>query len=442
MAPPSAAAERTFPLNIGLKDFRYQAMLPLARETTLSVQKRFEWDKNEWIRGYAKVSSFEEVYDRKNSRSIKWDAVADIYQLEDASDVLPMWIADMDFPAPPAVLKALHDRLAHSIFGYSFMCKECRTAVMDWQAERNHWHIEADWLLFHHGIIPAIASIIETFTEKHDKILVTPPVYPPFFQLAENQGREVLYSPLVEREGLYTIDFKDFEEKLHSASLFILCNPHNPGGRVWTEEELQEILRLCTKHDVLIVSDEIHGDLVFGPNRHTPLAKIAGAESGRIFTCLAPTKTFNLAGIQVAMIVATDPVKRLKLEEHAAAHGNGMLNSFAPSALIAAYNESADWLEYMLAVISGNMDFAIQELAQKVPALRIVKPQSTYLLWIDYRALGLSEAEVMDKLLQDGKIALEPGSKYGKAGLGYLRMNIACPRAVLEDGINRIAKAL
>lgn len=388
------------------------------------------------------MNAFTKVHDRKNTRSVKWDAVGTIYKLEDPSDILPMWIADMDFPAPPPVLEALHKRLEHGIFGYSFMCEECRTAVIDWHAKRNDWHIKPEWLLFHHGIIPAIASIIETFTEKEDKIVVTPPVYPPFFQLAENQGREVLYSPLVEKDGRYTIDFRDFEEKLRSASLFIFCNPHNPGGRVWTQAELQEIVRLCSKHDVLIISDEIHGDLMMGSNRHIPLEKIAGAESHRIFTCMAPTKTFNLAGIQVAMIVATDEEKRLKLEEHAAAHGNGMLNSFAPAALLAAYNESEEWLTEMLSTISENLDFAVQALAVKVPALRIVKPESTYLLWIDYRALGLSEDEVMEKLLSEGKVALEPGSKYGEAGRGFLRMNVACPRTVLEDGINRVAKAL
>lgn len=388
------------------------------------------------------MNSFEEIYDRKNSRSVKWDAMTEIYKLDNASAVLPMWIADMDFPAPPKVLEALQKRLDHSIFGYSLMCKECREAVVNWQAKRNGWQINSEELLFQHGIIPAIASIIETFTEKDDKVLVTPPVYPPFFQLAENQERKVLYSNLVERDGEYTIDFNDFEEKLRSASLFILCNPHNPGGKVWTVEELQKIIQLCSRYDVLIISDEIHGDLIFGPHRHTPLAKIAGKESGRIFTCLAPTKTFNLAGIQVAAIVVTDEEKRLKLEKHALAHGSGMLNSFASVALTAAYNDSEPWLEEMLTVISDNMDYAIRELQQQIPEIKVTKPQSTYLLWIDYRPLQLSEAEAMDLLLHEGKVALEPGSKYGDPGFGYLRLNVACPRPVLAEGISRIALAL
>lgn len=388
------------------------------------------------------MSSFNEVYDRKNSRSIKWDAMEEIFNLDNASNILPMWIADMDFPAPPEVLKALRERLDHSIFGYSLMCDECRSAIVDWQTRRNQWHIKPEWLLFHHGIIPAIASIIETFTEQDDKILVTPPVYPPFFQLAKNQGRTVLYSQLVEQDGQYTIDFEDFENKLRDSSLFILCNPHNPGGRVWSREELQKIIQLCTKHDVLIISDEIHGDLILGPNQHIPLAKVAGKESGRIFTCLSPTKTFNLAGIQVAAVVVSDKEKHWKLEKHALAHGSGMLNSFASAALVAAYTESESWLEHLLSVISGNMDYAIKELEQQIPEIKVVKPQSTYLLWIDYRSLHLSETEVMNLLLKHGKIALEPGSKYGEAGLGYLRLNVACPRSVLSEGINRIAFAL
>lgn len=388
------------------------------------------------------MNSFQEVYDRKNTRSVKWDNLGAIYGLEDTSGILPMWIADMDFPAPPAVLKALHERVEHSIFGYSFMCEECRTAVIRWQEKRNDWKIEKEWLLFHQGIIPAIASIIETFTDQNDKIVVTPPVYPPFFQLAEHQNRQVLYSPLVVQNGQYTIDFTDFEEQLKKAKLFILCNPHNPGGRVWTVDELTEILRLCAKHDVLIISDEIHGDLMLGESRHTPLAKIAGDESKRVFTCLAPTKTFNLAGIQVAMIVTTDHEKREKLEQHALAHGSGMLNAFAPTALTAAYNDSESWLEDMLATISDNITFASKALTQKVPGIQVMKPQSTYLLWLDYRALNLSEDEVMKKLLSVGKVALEPGSKYGVAGLGYLRLNAACPRATLTEGIDRIALAL
>ncbi|KAA0959218.1 pyridoxal phosphate-dependent aminotransferase [Planococcus sp. ANT_H30] len=388
------------------------------------------------------MTFFQHIHDRKNTRSVKWDTMETRYGIEDSSDILPMWIADMDFPAPPAVLKALHDRVEHSIFGYSFMCEECRTAVIDWQKKRNDWKIESDWLLFHQGIIPAIASIIETFTEKHDKIVVTTPVYPPFFELAEHQDREVIYSPLVVQDGQYVIDFNDFEEKLRDASLFIFCNPHNPGGRVWTPEELTEIVRLCSKHDVLIISDEIHGDLMIKPHRHTPLAKIAGAESDRVFTCMAPTKTFNLAGIQVAMIVATDKGKRDKLEKHALAHGSGMLNAFAPAALTSAYNESESWLEDMLTTISDNIDFASSELQKKVPGLRVMKPQSTYLLWLDYSRLDLTEDEVMKKLLFTGKVALEPGSKYGSAGLGYLRLNAACPRATLADGIDRIALAL
>ncbi len=388
------------------------------------------------------MNSFQHVYDRKNTRSVKWDNIGAIYGLEETSGILPMWIADMDFSAPPAVLKALHDRVEHSIFGYSFMCEECRTAVINWQEKRNDWKIDKDWMLFHQGIIPAMASIIETFTEKHDKIVVTPPVYPPFFQLAEHQDRQVLYSPLVVQDGQYTIDFNDFEEKLQEAALFILCNPHNPGGRVWTVDELTEIIRLCTKHDVLIISDEIHGDLMVGESRHTPLAKIAGSESNRIFTCLAPTKTFNLAGIQVAMIIATDKDKRAKLEKHALAHGSGMLNAFAPTALTAAYNDSEEWLENMLVTLSDNIDFASNALEEKVPDLHVMKPQSTYLLWIDYRKLHLTEEEVMKKLLLTGKVALEPGSKYGPAGLGYLRLNAACPRATLSEGIDRIVLAL
>ncbi|RNF40752.1 pyridoxal phosphate-dependent aminotransferase [Planococcus salinus] len=387
------------------------------------------------------MDSFKETQNRRNTRSVKWDAMEQVYDLQDASDILPMWIADMDFPAPEPVLKAMKNRLEHPVFGYSFVCDDCKTAVRDWQLKRNNWNIEKQWLHFHQGIIPAIAAIIETFTEKHDKILVTPPVYPPFFLLSQNQGREVIYSELIERAGDYAMDFEDFEQKLQDASVFILCNPHNPGGRVWTESELKEIIRLCSKYDVLIISDEIHGDLIFEPNRHVPLAKIAGDEKDRIITCLAPTKTFNLAGIQIAMTVTSDYEKCVKLDQYALAHGTGALNSFASVALKAAYEECEPWLEQLLILLDNNMEFAIKELTSNVQGLRITKPQSTYLLWIDYRELGWSEHDVMEKLLVHGNVALEPGSKYGEAGIGFLRLNAACPQKTLEEGIKRIIQA-
>ncbi len=389
------------------------------------------------------MNSFEHVIDRRHTCSVKWDMMETIYEIEDASDILPMWVADMDFHAPQVVIDALHKRIKHSIFGYSYTNDECKDAIRDWLLHRHKWQTQNEWMLFHQGVVPAIASIIETFTAKGERILVTPPVYPPFFSIPEKQGRLVVESILIEDEGAYQIDFVSFENQLKlGVKLFILCNPHNPGGMVWTKENLKEIIRLCVKYDTLILSDEIHGDLVFPEHEFIPLAMLAGVEESRVITCVAPTKTFNIAGVQAAVIITTDEDKRRMLKENGIAHGQMELSPFAATALKAAYEHGGPWLDELMNVLSSNMDYAITELTNMVPGVKVKKPQGTYLLWIDYRDTGLCETTVMELLLNKGKLALEPGSKYGTIGTGYLRMNVACPRPTLEDGISRFITAM
>ena len=389
------------------------------------------------------MSEFENVINRRESRSIKWDMMEDIYGIEDASDILPMWIADMDFAAPQVVIDAIQERLNHGVFGYSYICDACKDAVRNWLQERHAWQTKNEWMLFHHGVIPAIASVIETFTTKDDAVLITSPVYPPFFQIPGHMERTVVECTLLENEGRYSIDFAAFEQALQkNVKLFILCNPHNPGGIVWTIEELQKIIELCAKYDVLILSDEIHADLVFPEHKHIALASVAGEEAKRIITCVAPTKTFNLAGVQAAMMIVTDENVRAKLEQNALAHGQMQLNTFAAAALKAAYEKGGPWLEELVNIISTNMDYVIQKLQSAIPGINIKKPHGTYLLWIDYRDTGLTEEDMMDKLLNKGKLALEPGTKYGEAGRGFLRMNIACPPATVEDAVQRFITAL
>ena len=389
------------------------------------------------------MSIFEQVIDRRKTRSVKWDRMDVVYGIEDASDVLPMWVADMDFPAPAAVIDAIKERLDHSVFGYSYVCEGSKDAVRTWQSERHGWETENEWMLFHHGVVPAIASVIETFTAKGDGILITTPVYSPFFHIPKLQNRNIVDCHLLEKDGVYSIDFEAFEKCLQqNVKLFLLCNPHNPGGIVWKEHELKEMLRLCAKYDVLILSDEIHADLIFPEHKHIPLAKLAGEDAGRIITCVAPTKTFNLAGVQVAIMIATNEEVREKISMNAMSHGQMDLSAFAATALKAAYEEGGPWLEELLTTLSGNMDYVIRELTAAVPGLKIAKPHGTYLLWIDYRGTGLSEEEMMDKLLTKGKLALVPGSNYGEAGRGYLRMNVATPRSLVEEGVKRFITAM
>lgn len=387
------------------------------------------------------LSTFNNIVERRHTNSLKWDRMNAVYGVQNSEDLLPMWVADMDFAAPKVVIDAIQERLAHGILGYSFVSEEEKDAVRHWLADRHQWKIENDWLLFHQGVVPAIASIIETFTENNDGILITTPVYPPFFNIPGKLNREIIESQMLEHNGVYSLNFEDFEQKLQRSKLFILCNPHNPGGIVWKEDELKKIIELCTKHDVLILSDEIHADLVFQPNKHIALSTIAGEEANRIITCIAPTKTFNLAGVQAAIIISPDPEKRKMLAENAAAHGLMGLNIFAAVAMRAAFEHGGPWLEELLGIVSQNMDYAIEEL-NKLPGIRANKPDGTYLLWIDYRDTGLTEQAMMQALLQKGNVALEPGTKYGEAGRGFLRMNLACPSELATDGVQRFIRAL
>ncbi|MFS0688926.1 MalY/PatB family protein [Sporosarcina sp. 179-K 8C2 HS] len=389
------------------------------------------------------MKEFELVIDRKNTRSVKWGNMEAVYGVEDASEVLPMWIADMDFKAPQPVIAAMQERLDHGVFGYSYICTKCKDAVRTWLSKRHGWETENDWMLFHHGVVPAIATVVETFTNVGDNILITPPVYHPFTIVPSNQKRNIVECKLREENGNYSIDFEAFEKSLQQdVKLFILCHPHNPGGIVWTEDELRNILRLCKKYDVLILSDEIHADLVLPGFKHIPLAKLAEEEGGQVITCIAPTKTFNLAGVQAAVMITEDEDLKQALQQNAMAHGQMELNAFATSALISAFTECEEWLDNLLQIISSNMDYVISTLTEAVPGIQIQKPQATYLLWIDYRGTGLSEKEMMDRLLNKGKLALEPGTKYGEAGKGFLRMNVATPRSIVEDGVKRFIMAM
>lgn len=393
-------------------------------------------------RGFV-LSKFNYVIERKKTHSVKWDRLAEVYSLDDGKDILPMWIADMDFAAPSVVIDAMMERLEHGVLGYSFVSDDQKDSIRNWLREQHAWEIDNDWIQFQQGVVPAIASIIESLTSKDDGILITTPVYPPFFNIPGRLERTIVESVMLEDKGNYSIDFEDFEKALQkNVKLFILCNPHNPGGVVWTREELQKIIELCTKYDVLILSDEIHADLVFPEFNHISLATIAGEETNRIITCVAPTKTFNLAGVQAAIMISPDPVIREKLEENAMAHGYMGISPLSATALKAAFDKGKPWLEELLEIVSANMDYVIREIPAAIPGIKINKPHGTYLLWFDYRETGLSEKEIMDKLLHRGQLALEPGTKYGEAGRGFLRMNVACPPALVEDGVNRFIKAL
>lgn len=386
-----------------------------------------------------RMSIFDQVYARQNTHSLKWDKMEAVYQIEDASQLLAMWVADMDFAPPQAVIDALHKRMEHPIFGYSIMSEASKQAIVGWFERRHRWTINPQTMLFHSGVVPAIATIVDCFTTTEDTIVVSAPIYPPFFNVPKNLKRPFIFCDLIEDNGHYRFDFDTLEEAFKEASLYILCNPHNPGGMTWSQQDLETIVALAIKHNVLILSDEIHGDLLIDDNKHIPLLTVARAEEANIITCIAPTKTFNIAGIQAAMMVVPNEDLKRQLQQYGMAHGHFELNTFAAVVLEAAYNEGDAWLDELQHYLSKNMDYVINELTQ-IPGIRIQKPQATYLMWIDYRETGLEEKEVMQRLL-DHHLALDPGTKYSEKGRGFLRMNVAAPFATIQEGVKRFTQA-
>ncbi|WP_431027641.1 MalY/PatB family protein [Lysinibacillus sp. LZ02] len=387
------------------------------------------------------MSVFNQVYPRRNTRSLKWDKMEKVYNMDDASELLAMWVADMDFAPPQAVVDALHKRLEHPIFGYSLVDDHCKNAIVSWFERRHNWTIDPNLMLFHSGVVPAIANIVSAFTEPNDKIVVSTPIYPPFFNVPKNQKRDLIMCDLHEENGTYRFNFDTLEAAFKEAKMYILCNPHNPGGMTWSQQDLEKIIELAIQHDVFILSDEIHADLLIGDNKHIPLLTVARANEANIITCIAPTKTFNIAGIQAAMTVSSNVELKRALEQYGAAHGLFELNAFVSTAVEATYTEGDAWLDELRTYLSNNMDYVIEELT-KIPGIHIQKPQATYLIWIDYRETGIEEKDMMNRLLTIGKLALDPGTKYSEAGRGFLRMNVAAPFETIQEGVERFKKAL
>lgn len=382
---------------------------------------------------------FDKVVDRSRSSSVKWDSTENVFG---TADVLPMWVADMDFHPPEAVSEALKKRVDHGVFGYTFVPFSVTEALQLWLKNRHGWEIEKSSVLFSEGVVPSISTAIRAFTEKGDKVLVHSPVYTPFFNMVKNNDRTLVTSNLIYENNRYELDFEDFEAKLKDGiKLFILCNPHNPGGRVWTNAELEKLGDLCVKHECLIVSDEIHSDLVFKPHAHTPIASIKEEFNDITATFVAPSKTFNLAGLQASAVIISNKELKTKFKEVQQQQGFFTLNTFAIAGMEAAYRGGEAWLEQLLYYLDENMEIATDFIKENLTALKPMKADATYLLWIDCRALGLSDEDIKEKLLYKGKIALEPGTKYGEGGEGFVRMNLACPRETLLEGLERLKTA-
>ncbi|MCR6097920.1 putative C-S lyase [Salipaludibacillus agaradhaerens] len=384
---------------------------------------------------------FEQNIDRTGTFSVKWERTKEVFKTEE--DVLPMWVADMDFRPPQAISDALKKRVEHGIFGYTFTGETVADAIINWLADRHGWEINKSWITYSPGVVPSIGKAIQAFTEPGDRILVQSPVYPPFFSMITDNDRKVENCPLIKKEHQYDIDFDAFEQALkNGVKLFILCSPHNPVGRVWTEDELRRMAELCLAHDVIIVSDEIHSDLILAGHQHVPIASLSKEIAENTITLIAPSKTFNLAGLQASVIICANHDLQKKLNVIAKRQGSFTLNTFGIVAMEAAYRYGEEWLDELLAYLKGNVDVVKSYIADELPELTLVEPEGTYLLWIDCRKLGLSDGELNHLFTHKGKIGFNPGISFGKGGEGFVRMNVACPRSTVIEGLARMKKAI
>jgi cysteine-S-conjugate beta-lyase len=385
--------------------------------------------------------NFDEVINRKNTGSVKWDTMKE-YGMP--SDILPLWVADMDFKAPVGVIKALSDRVGHGIFGYTLPTDSYYDAVINWMNRRHDWGVQKEWIIIVPGIVPAIHFAVQTYTKEGDGVLVQRPVYNPFTDAVVKNGRKLINSPLVLKGDRYEIDFEDFEKKIvdNEVKLFILCSPHNPVGRVWTREELQGMGDICLKHNVLVVADEIHHDLIFKDKKHIPFASLGSKYSNICITCTSPSKTFNLAGLQISNIIIENKEILIRLNSYLESIALTMSNIFGMIGAEAAYNTGEEWLEELIDYIEVNKELVQKFMAEKFPSIKVLDSEATYLLWIDFRGLGMGKVELERFLAEDAKLWLTAGDTYGDEGFGFERMNLACPRSTIEKGLKQLEDAL
>jgi len=377
--------------------------------------------------------NFDEITQRSGSNSYKWDTATD-------NDVLPMWVADMDFRTAPVIVDALAKRVQHGIFGYTKVPQAYYEATISWFKRRHEFSIRKEWILFTSGVVPALSAVIKALTVPGDKVLVQTPVYNCFFSSIRNDECEMVASKLLYKNNVYSIDFDDLEDKAADpkVKLMLLCNPHNPVGRVWTKEELTTIGEICLRNNVIVVSDEIHCDLVYDGHTHIPFASVSDEFLQNSVTCIAPSKTFNLAGIQVANIIAADGEIKKRIDKALNVNEVCEINCFAVEALIAAYNEGDDWLDELKIYLYDNYRLLSNFFQKYLPNMPVLPLEATYLVWVDCSVLGVTSKEIVDKLLTKEKLWLNEGTMYGEAGEGFIRINIATQRDRLINGLEKI----
>jgi cystathionine beta-lyase len=387
------------------------------------------------------MTNFDEIIKRTDTDSLKYDFAARRGMPE---GLLPLWVADMDFRTPPCIVEALVDKSRHGIFGYSESRGDYFEILRSWYERRFGWEIEPGWLVKTPGVVFAICAAIRVLTQKGEAVLIQQPVYYPFSESITANDRELVVNELVYSDGRYHIDFEDFEQKIvrHGVKLFILCSPHNPVGRVWTRDELIRIGDICVKHGVLVVADEIHADFVYPGYEHTVFASLKPEFADISIICTAPTKTFNLAGLQISNIFIPNGKVRLRIRQEITRFGYSQVNVMGIVACKAAYAQGEEWLEDLKSYLTENLAFLRGFIRTRIPAIRLVEPEGTYLIWLDCRELGKSDRALDELIVSRARLWLDGGTMFGQGGSGFQRINIACPKALLKQALEQLEAAV
>ena len=382
--------------------------------------------------------NFDQDIDRTGTDAIKLEG---LQQNWGRTDLLPMWVADMDLPTAPFVMDAIKERCNNPILGYTAKPDSYYQAIVNWNKERYNFEITQEMISFVSGIVPGIGLAINALTEKGDKIMVQPPVYHPFMWLIERNERQIVYNPLKWVDGEPRMDMDDFKEKIKGCKVFILCNPHNPGGLVWSEEEMKTIAKICHEENVIVFSDEIHADLTLPPLKHHPFASISNEARMNSVTFMSPSKAFNMPGLTASHVIIPNEQIRAQFRKFINACELDMGHVFAFTAVRAAYSHGTEWLEQCLAYLQGNIDYVVDFLEKNIPSIKAIRPKASYLIWLDCRELGMSQTELNNFFVEKAHLALNDGEMFGKEGIGFMRMNVGSPRATIQRAMQQLLTA-
>jgi len=383
-----------------------------------------------------KMFDFDKIIDREGTDSVKWDLRKNVFG---NADVLPMWVADMDFETPEFVTKAVIERAKHAVYGYSFFSDRYFETLIAWLKRRHNWEVEKDWIVFSPGIVTAVKAAVLAYSAEGDGVIVQPPVYFPFFDAIKINKRKQLTNQLLYLDQTYKIDFEDLAKKAKQAKMILISSPHNPVSRCWTKEELLLLGEICIKNEVIIISDEIHADLILPGYKHIPIASLSDELAEITVTCMAPSKTFNVAGLFNSSII----IKNSKLRERFVNVLKSLhlvhSNIFAMTASEAAYAEGDQWVDEMMTYVKGNFDLLERYFKTELPFLSLAKPEATYLAWIDFSKTGLSNKKIRKMLVDEAGLGLSPGTVFGEGGSGFMRMNVGCPRSVVKEALEKLS---